>query len=94
MASARDRLVAPCEWDVILAPELAPLFVLDAAIVAPLRVFAICLDRSSSAVGGANHPPTRELLEAMRALRRRIHHHRLAVATGDDGKTEDEPLDL
>lgn len=94
MASARDRLVAPSEWDVVLAPELAPLFVLDAAIVAAYRVLAICLDPSSSAVGGANHPPTRELLEAMRALRMRIHHHRRAIVTADHSKTEDEPLDL
>ena len=89
MSSARERLVAPSEWDVILSPELAPLFVLDAAIVAAHRVLAICLDPSSPAVGGADHPPTRELLDAMRALRARIHQHRLAVATGDEN-TEDE----
>ncbi len=93
MSSTRERLVAPSEWDVILAPELAPFLVLDAALVAAHRVLAICLDPSSSDVGGANHLPTRELLHAMRELRARIHQHSLAVATGDD-KTEDEPLDL
>jgi hypothetical protein len=75
----RLRLVAPSEWDIVLAPELGPLFVLDAALLAARRHFlAIGLDPSSSTPGGANHPPTRDLLEAMRALRRHIRRHRLA----------------
>lgn len=74
----RERLVAPSEWDVVLAPELAPLFVLDAAIVAAHRFFAISLDPTSLMPGGANHPPTRDLLDAMRILRVHIHRHRLA----------------
>ncbi len=76
--SARERLVAPSEWDVVLTPELAPLFVLEAAIVAAHRVLSIALDPTSSAAGGANHPPTRDLLDAMRVLRRHIRQHRLA----------------
>jgi len=84
MPSSREWLVAPSEWDVVLAPELAPLFVLDAAIVAAHRVFSISLDPTSSSAGGANHPSTRELLEAMRILRRLIHHHRLAEVICDE----------
>ena len=90
--SARERLLAPSEWDVVLAPELAPLFALDAAIIAAHRVLSIGLDPTSSAAGGVHHPPTRELLDAMRVLRRRIHHHRLAEATADE-KIEDEHRD-
>jgi len=91
-SSARERILAPSEWDVVLAPELAPLFVLDAAIIAAHRVLSIVLDPTSSAAGGGNHPPTRELLDAMRVLRRHIHHHRLAEATADE-KTEDDHRD-
>jgi hypothetical protein len=83
---ARERLAAPSEWDVVLAPELAPLFVLDAAIVAAHRILSITLDPSSSSPGGANHPPTRALLAAMRTLRRHIHLHRL---TEGDLRPED-----
>ena len=92
MPSASERLVAPSEWDVVLAPELAPLFVLDAAIVAAHRVLSIALDPTSSSAGGLNHPPMRALLVAMRILRRRIHQHRLAEATADentDGERRD-----
>lgn len=90
--SARERLLAPSEWDVVLAPELAPLFVLDAAIIAAHRVLSIGLDPTSSSAGGVNHPPTRDLLDAMRVLRRRIQQHRLAEAAADK-KTEDEHRD-
>jgi hypothetical protein len=55
----RFDLLAPSEWDVVLSPELAPLFVLDAAIVAAHRVLCIGLDPSSFSPGGAGHPPTR-----------------------------------
>jgi hypothetical protein len=77
---ARDNLVAPSEWDVLVAPEVAPLFVLDAAIVAAQRFFAIILDPTSSDLGGAGHPLSRDLLDAMCALRGHIRHYRLAEA--------------
>ncbi len=53
----RFDLLAPSEWDVVLSPELAPLFVLDAAIVAAHRVLCIGLDPSSFSPGGAGPPP-------------------------------------
>jgi hypothetical protein len=93
MPSARERLLAPSEWDVVLAPELASLFVLDAALVAAHRVFSICLDPTSSSAGGANHPPTRDLLDAMRILRLHIHQHRLAEATSDEMNSADKHRD-
>jgi hypothetical protein len=74
----RFDLLAPSEWDVVLSPELAPLFVLDAAIVAAHRVLCIGLDPSSFSPAGAGHPPTRALLAAMRSLRRRVRDYRLA----------------
>jgi len=74
----RFDLLAPSEWDVVLSPELAPLFVLDAAIVAAHRVLCIGLDPSSFSPGGAGNPPTRALLAAMRSLRRRVRDYRLA----------------
>ncbi len=72
------RLVlhAPSEWDVVLSPELAPLFVIDAAIVAAQRIFSVSLDPSSPHPGGARYPPTRALLEAMCTLRCHIREHR------------------
>ena len=72
----RETLHAPSEWDVVLAPELGPLFVLEAAIIAAHRFLLIQLDPSSSLPGGANHRPTRALLHAMRTLRSRIRDHR------------------
>ncbi len=93
MPSSPERLVVPSEWDVVLAPELAPLFVLDASIVAAHRVFSISLDPTSSTAGGANHPPTRGLLDAMSILRGLIHRHRLAEVSCDQ-PPEDEHLDL
>jgi hypothetical protein len=81
----RIELHAPSEWDVVLSPELAPLFVLDAAIVAAQRFFSIVLDPSSSGPDGTADPPTRALLEAMRTLRCHIREHRLAEeAFADD----------
>jgi len=74
----RFGLLAPSEWDVVLSPELAPLFVLDAALVAAHRVLCIGLDPSAFSPGGTCHPPARALLVAMRRLRRRIHAYRLA----------------
>lgn len=88
----RQRLVVPSEWDIVLAPELGPLFVLDAALLAARHVLAIGLDPSSSTSGGADYPPTRDLLDAMRALRWLIHPHRLAeraFADGRDGSSND-----
>lgn len=86
MTPPRQRLVAPSEWDIVLAPELGPLFVLDAALIAARRFLAIGFDPSSSTRGGANHPPTRHLLDAMRALRRHIRQYRLAEQNVVDGR--------
>lgn len=79
----RIALHAPSEWDVILSPELAPLFVLDAAIVAAQRFLSICLDPSSFEPGGTAYPPTRTLLDTMRILRCHIREHRVAAETFD-----------
>ena len=84
MANHRLEFCAPSEWDVILSPELAPLFVIDAAIVAAQRFFSILLDPSSFGPGGTDYPPTQALLEAMRILRHHIREHRVAVAIFDD----------
>jgi hypothetical protein len=81
----RFDLLAPSEWDVVLSPALAPLFALDAAIVAAHRVLCIGLDPSSSSPGGTGHPPTRALLAAMRSLRRRVRDYRLAEQALADG---------
>lgn len=86
----RERLVVPSEWDIVLAPELAPLFVLDAAIVAARGVLSIGLDPSSSTRGGTNHPPTRDLLDAMRALRVRIRDYRLTEVIAAEGRDNDD----
>jgi hypothetical protein len=72
----REALHAPSEWDVVLSPELGPLFVLEAATIAAQRFLLIELDPSSSLPGGANHRPTRALLHAMRTLRTRIRNYR------------------
>jgi hypothetical protein len=81
----RIELHAPSEWDVVLSPELAPLFVLDAALVAAQRFFSILLDPSSAGPGGANYPPTRLLLGAMYTLRCLIREHRITEeAFADD----------
>ncbi|MEI8256675.1 MAG: hypothetical protein WCJ30_13455 [Deltaproteobacteria bacterium] len=99
MSDHRVDLRVPSEWDVVLSPELAPLFVLDAAVLAAQRVLALCLDRSSSAPGGTDYPPTRALLDAMRTLRGHIREHRrIAEAdndcpVGDDATDEDVPED-
>jgi hypothetical protein len=74
----RIELHAPSEWDVVLSPELAPLFVLDAAVVATQRFFSILLDPSSAGPGGTGYPPTRALLEAMNTMRCLIREHRIA----------------
>ena len=71
--SAHEALIAPSEWDVVLAPELAPLFVIDSAIVAAQHFFSILLDPTSATMGGINHPPTRDLLHVLRTLRIHIH---------------------
>lgn len=81
----RVALHAPSDWDVVLSPELAPLFVVDAAIVAAQRVFSVSLDPSSSHPGGARYPPTRALLEAMRTLRCLIREHRKVERAFADG---------
>ena len=91
----RITLHAPSEWDIVLSPELAPLFVLDAAIVAAQRFFSICLDPSSSGPGGTGHPPTRALLDDMRSLRCRIREHRVTAeafdreSSGEQDATDD-----
>ena len=90
---------APSQWDVVISPELAPLFVIDAAIVAAQRFLAICLDPSSSGLGGTDHPPTRALLDAMRVLRDHIRVYRLSAEVldddpvGDDATGDDIPED-
>jgi len=81
----RIPLRAPSEWDVVLSPELAPLFVIDAAIVAAQRVLAVHLDPSSFHPGGARYPPTRALLEAMSRLRGLIPEHRRVEQAFADG---------
>ena len=81
----RIPLRAPSEWDVALSPELAPLFVIDAAIVAAQRILSVLLDPSSFHPGGARYPPTRALLEAMRTLRRQIREHRRREQAFVDG---------
>jgi hypothetical protein len=88
----RGNLVIPSEWDVVLAAEVAPLFVLDAAIVAAQRVFSITLDPTSSSLGGADHPLTRDLVEAMRTLRAHVSQYRLAVAA-EQGLSDSMDLD-
>ncbi len=88
----RFPLRAPSEWDVVLSPELAPLFVVDAAIVAAQRILAVHLDPTSFHAGGARYPPTREMIETMSALRRLIHKHQRieqAVADGPDRVVDD-----
>ena len=92
----RIALHAPSEWDVVLSPELAPLFVLDAAIVAAQRFFSICLDPSSFEPGGTAYPPTRALLDTMRILRCHIRQHRVTAEAfdraprGEHDATDDE----
>ena len=88
----RIALYAPSEWDVALSPEIAPLFVIDAAIVAAQRIFSVSLDPSSSHPGGERYPPTRALLEAMRTMRGHIREHRIleqAFADGVGGNVDD-----
>lgn len=75
MSEHRIELCAPSEWDVVLSPELAPLFVLEAAILAAQRFFSIRVDPSS---GGTAYPPTRALLKAMRRLRCHVRQYRAA----------------
>ena len=95
----RIILRAPSESDVILSPELAPLFVVDAAIVAAQRILSVQLDPSSFHPGGARYPPTRALLAAMQALRRHIreHRHRERLLAnrigGPDDDLEDDPVE-
>ena len=88
----RITLRAPSESDIVLSPELAPLFVIDAAIVAAQRIFSVSLDPSSPYPGGARYPPTRALLEAMCTLRCHIREHRRveqAFAGGIDHEDDD-----
>lgn len=81
----RVPLRAPSEWDVVLSPELAPLFVIDAAIIAAQRILAVHLDPASLHPGGARYPPTRALLEAMSRLRGLIRKHRRVEQAFADG---------
>jgi len=81
----RITLRAPSESDIVLSPELAPLFVIDAAIVAAQRILSVQLDPSSFHPGGARYPPTRALLAAMRALRCHIREHRYLEQRFADG---------
>jgi hypothetical protein len=89
----RPVVCAPSEWDVVLSPELAPLFVLDAAIVAAQRFFSILLDPSSSGPGGTRYPPTRALLDAMLSLRCHIHDHRVTAQASDAAGTDRDATD-
>jgi hypothetical protein len=86
-------LHAPSESDVVLSPEIAPLFVVDAAIVAAQRILSVHLDPSSYQPGGARYPPMRALLAAMRALRRHIREHRDLERDFADGigRRDDDP---
>jgi hypothetical protein len=96
-------LRAPSESEAVLSPEIAPLFVVDAAIVAALRILSVHLDPSSFHPGGARHPPTRALLATMHALRRHIRQHRsleraFADALGPrddhhDDEAQEQPID-
>jgi hypothetical protein len=88
----RLPLHAPSDWDVLLSPELASLFVLDAAIVAAQRLFSTLLDPSSSGYGGTGHPSTRALLDAMRTLRGHIREHRLTAEAFADDVPKDKRL--
>jgi hypothetical protein len=88
----RENHVNPSEWDVVLAAEIAPLFVLDAAIVAALRVFSVTLDPTSSSLGGTDHPLTRKLVEVMRTVRVHISQYRLAMAV-EQGPSDSIDLD-
>jgi len=87
----RIALHAPSEWDVVLSPELAPLFVLDAAIVAAQRFFSILLDPSSFEPGGTAYPPTRALLDTMRILRCHIRVHRVTATFDHQPSGEHDP---
>jgi hypothetical protein len=89
----RIALHAPSEWDVVLSPELAPLFVLDAAIVAAQRFFSICLDPSSFEPGGTAYPPTRALLDTMRILRCYIREHRVTATFDHEPSGEHDATD-
>jgi hypothetical protein len=92
----RIALYAPSDWDIALSPELAPLFVIDAAIVAAQRIFSVSLDPSSSHPGGEQYPQTRALLEAMRTMRGQICAHRIreqAFADGVGGNDDDPDPD-
>ena len=80
----RIILRAPSEADILLAPELAALFVVDSAIIAAQRILSIHLDPSSFDQGGARYPPTRALLAAMHVLRRHIRQHRSIEHAFDD----------
>lgn len=72
----RPTLHAPSHWDIVLAPELAPLFLLEAAIVMAEHFFSIELDTSSTDLGGAGYPPTQQLRTAMQLVRQQIRLHR------------------
>lgn len=92
----RIALYAPSEWDIALSPEIAPLFVIEAAVVAAQRIFSVSLDPSSAHPGGEQYPPTRALLEAMRTLRGHIREHRIleqAFADGAGGDDDEHELD-
>ena len=89
----RIALHAPSEWDVVLSPELAPLFVLDAAIVAAQRFFSICLDPSSFEPGGTAYPPTRALPDTMRILRCHIREHRVTATFDHEPSGEHDATD-
>lgn len=90
----RLEIHVPSEWDVLLSPELAPLFVLDTALLAALRVFSVCLDPTSSEPGGTEHSPTRALLTAMHTLHFHIREHRwTAEAFHDDAGGAIDPAD-
>jgi hypothetical protein len=88
----RIELHAPSEWDIVLSPELAPLFVLDAAIVAAQLFFSITLDPTSSSFGGTDHPLTCDLLEVMCTLRVHIRQYRHLVAL-EQGLSDSMDLD-
>ena len=80
----REAPLAPSEWNVVLAPELAPLFVIEAVLVATDRLLANTPDTNSRSAGGCEPPPTRALLRAMQVLRSHFARHRLA----EDGRCD------
>jgi hypothetical protein len=88
----RVPIHVPSAWDVTLSPELAPLFVVDAAIHAARRFIEVSWP-ASSPQGETN---LRDLLADMGRVQARIREHRVreqAFANNGPGP-DDDHLDL